>query len=81
FYRSWSGGGGWPELIAELTKYYGWGPRDAWSLTLKELVEWNIRLWPTTAHMEARPCKLFKRNIIFRLSEQAPGKQPESLQG
>ncbi|KAA6176230.1 GpE family phage tail protein [Pseudomonas veronii] len=27
--------------MAELTKYYGWGPRDAWSLTLKELVEWN----------------------------------------
>jgi hypothetical protein len=28
-------------LIAEITKFYGWGPRDAWCLTLKELDWWN----------------------------------------
>ncbi|MEB0312197.1 GpE family phage tail protein [Pseudomonas sp. 10B1] len=24
-----------------MTKFYGWGPRDARSLTLSELLQWN----------------------------------------
>ncbi len=28
------------EVVAELTKFYGWGPFDAWSLTVTELIWW-----------------------------------------
>ncbi|CAI1756687.1 Uncharacterised protein [Serratia proteamaculans] len=31
---------GWQQLAAEVTKYYGWGPRDAWSLTRTRLDFW-----------------------------------------
>lgn len=30
----------WRDLVANLTKYYGWGPRDAWSLTWTEMQWW-----------------------------------------
>src|SRR5260364_207579 len=28
------------DAVAELTKFYGWGPRTAWSLTVSELIWW-----------------------------------------
>jgi hypothetical protein len=24
-----------------LTKFYGWGPHDAWSLSMRDLMWWN----------------------------------------
>lgn len=30
-------------MIAELTKFYGWGPREAWALTIAELDWWNAQ--------------------------------------
>lgn len=35
--------GGWQQLAAEVTKYYGWGPQDAWSLTRTRLIFGPIR--------------------------------------
>ncbi|NWA24058.1 GpE family phage tail protein [Pseudomonas gingeri] len=39
--------------MAELTRYYHWGPRDAWSLTLAELIEWNKQAIRMTSNQNA----------------------------
>ena len=39
FYRGWPDD--WRGSVAELTKYYGWGPCDAWDLPLSRLVWWR----------------------------------------
>ncbi len=31
------------ELVAELTRFYGWGPRDALDLPWSELAWWNAQ--------------------------------------
>jgi hypothetical protein len=33
----------WEDLIAELTRYFSWGPRDAWVLTSRELLWWQAQ--------------------------------------
>lgn len=32
--------GDWKDLIADITKFYGWGPHDAWGLTWTQIQEW-----------------------------------------
>ena len=31
---------GWRDLIADLTRFWGWGPHDAWGLTGTQLIWW-----------------------------------------
>ncbi|WJN74364.1 hypothetical protein OH687_29060 [Burkholderia anthina] len=31
---------GWRGLVAEVTKYYHWGPEDAWRLKLSRFLYW-----------------------------------------
>ena len=38
-------------LIADLTKFYDWGPQDAWNLTVSELHWWHTQC---LRHIEAR---------------------------
>ena len=33
--------GNWRDLIADLTRFWGWGPMDAWGLTGTQLVWWT----------------------------------------
>lgn len=33
--------GNWRELIADLTRFWGWGPKDAWGLTGTQILWWT----------------------------------------
>lgn len=33
----------WQQLVAQLTWFFHWGPRDAFDLTWRELLWWNDR--------------------------------------
>jgi hypothetical protein len=33
--------GNWRDLIADLTRFWGWGPKAAWNLTGTQLLWWT----------------------------------------
>jgi hypothetical protein len=35
---------GWDNFIADLSKFYSWGPYEAWGLPLSELAWWHQQM-------------------------------------
>lgn len=34
----------WMDIVAEVTRFYRWGPRDAWGLTWSRLSWWRSQM-------------------------------------